>query len=247
MNILKLLLLEDQPEEASEITAFLSTNGYSVTPVKNIQEAEKEIKNHLFDIIILDIMINGKPDGIRLAQNMAKQDITIPFLFLTSMQSKYIFEEAKLTHPSTYLLKPYNELELLFSLELAIEAHYKQSNTISFDSDSAVLGPTYIFIKKSKSVMKVVVDSINYIEVKEKYCNLICTEGNFLIKLSLIKVKELLSNPIFIQVHRNFLVNVQKVKEIYFKDNLIILDSKDKIPFSERYKASFMKMNNILG
>lgn len=245
MNTLRLLLLEDLDKEANALISFLETNDYEVVRVANAEEAEKEIKNRFFDVIILDIMIDGRPEGIELAQRLNQRDMNVPFLFLTSMQSKTVFDEAKLTNPMVYLLKPYNELELLYSLELAIESCYQQSNSISFNEQNAVLSPSYLFIKKKRSVVKVDVSSINYIEVKEKYCSLLCDEGNYLIKLSLTKLKEMLSNPDFKQVHRNYLVNIKKIKEIYFEDNLIILQNKGQIPFSERYKNAFIKDNTI--
>ncbi len=245
MKNLQLLLLEDLEEEALELSSFLEDNDYDVSHAKNIEEAESLIKNRFFDVIILDIMINGKPEGIALAQRLNKQGIDVPFLFLTSMQGKEVFDEAKLTNPLVYLLKPYNKLELLFSLELAIESCYQQNNSISLASENAVLSPSYLFIKKKRSVVKVDVASINYIEVKEKYCSLQCDSGNYLIKLSLTKLKAMLSNPDFKQVHRNYLVNVKKIKEIYFEDNLIILENGDRISFSERYKNAFIKDNTI--
>lgn len=245
MNNLRLLLLEDLDQEAAALIAVLQENNYDVIRVRNAEEAEKEIKNRFFDMILLDIMIDGKPEGIALAKRMNTQQIDIPFLFLTSMQSKAIFEQAKFTNPYSYLLKPCNELELMYAVELAIESHYKQENSISFNKDSGVLSPEFLFVKKRKSVVKIEVPAINYIEVQEKYCSLQCDEGNYLIKMSLKKIIELLSNNDFKQVHRNFLVNIKKIKEIYFEDNLIILDSRDKIPFSERYKASFRRENPI--
>jgi DNA-binding LytR/AlgR family response regulator len=245
MNKLRLLLLEDLDKEANDLIAFLEVNNYEVVRVSDTEQAEEEIKKSTFDVIILDIMIQGKPDGIELAKRINKKGINVPFLFLTSMQSKAVFEEAKLTHPMVYLLKPYNELELLYSLELAIESCYQQENSMSFEDKAAVLSPTFLFIKKKRSVVKVDVSGINYIEVKEKYCSIRCDEEHYLIKLSLTKLKEMLSNPDFKQVHRNYLVNIKKIKEIYFEDNLIILDDGSKIPFSERYKNAFIKNNTI--
>lgn len=245
MENLRILLLEDLDKEAKQVTTLLEENKYEVIRAKNIIEAEKEVKNRYFDLIILDIMIDGKPEGITLAKRINKENIDIPFLFLTSMQSKAIFDEAKLTNPLVYLLKPYNKLELLYSLELAIESCYQQNNSISFADDSGVLSPKYLFIKHKRSVVKVDVDAINYIDVKEKYCNLQCNEGRYLIKLSLIKLKEMLNNDNFKQVHRNYLVNMKSIKEIYLEDNLIILNNLEKIPFSERYKNSFVRENTI--
>jgi len=245
MKKLQLLLLEDNKEEANEIATLLNTNGYIVSLAKNTFEADREIKNQLFDIMILDIMINGKPDGISFAQKVHLKGIYIPFLFLTSVQSKSIFDKAKYTNPFNYLLKPYNELELLYALELAIETHYHQSNSISLKANNAVLCPEFLFVKKNRSVVKIDVASINHIEVDEKYCSLVCDNGNYLVKLSLTKIKSVLSNPDFKQVHRNYLINIKKIKEIYFEDNLIILNSNNKIPFSERFKASFRRDNPI--
>ncbi|GAA4271035.1 response regulator transcription factor [Aquimarina gracilis] len=246
MKQLQVLLLEDQQEEARETVSFLHNHDYKVTHVKSLEEAEIEIENHFFDVIILDIMINGKPEGITFAQQLKSKGISAPFLFLTNIQSKSIFDQAKESKPFSYLLKPYNNLELLFSIELAIETYYEQANTISFTQKNAILSPNFLFIKKGKSVVKVEIDSIHYIEVKDKYCNLICDQDQYQIKLSLTKTKETLAKPEFKQVHRNFLVNLKKIKEIYFEDNLIIMDTNEKIPFSERYKAFFLKGNNTI-
>lgn len=245
MNNLRLLLLEDLDTEAKALTSILEENNYEVIRVRNAKEAEKEIKNCFFDVIILDIMIDGKEEGISLAERLNKEGVNIPFLFLTSMRSKAVFEQAKLTSPYNYILKPYNDLEILYALELAIESHYKQKNTVSFSEKNAVLSPKYLFVKKGRSVVKVNVDAINYIEVSEKYCELKSEDGSYLIKMSLVKVMELLSNDNFKQVHRSFLINIKKIKEIYFEDNLIIMETKDHIPFSKRYKATFRKENPI--
>ncbi len=245
MKNLRLLLLEDLDHEAEDISAFLMEHAYEVVRAKTAEEAEKEIKEKFFDIVILDIMIDGQPEGIALAQRINKEGLNLPFLFLTSMQSKAIFDEAKLTNPLVYLLKPYNKLELLYSLELALESCYQQNNSISFNDDMGVMSPSFLFIKHKRSVVKVDVADINYIEVKEKYCTLLCNDRKYLIKLSMTKLKGILQNPDFKQVHRNYLINLKRIKEIYFEDNLIILSNNEKIPFSERYKNAFIRDNTI--
>lgn len=246
MKRLNLLLLEDDIEEAKNLADFLEENNYSVMTCHNTLQTEILLKKHSFDLVILDIMIKGKPDGLLMAERMNELEFDIPFLFLSTMQTKILFDKARLTKPITYLIKPYNEIELIFTLELAIEKYYDQVDSISFDTDNAVLSPSFIFIKKKRSLMKVKVSKINYIEVQDKYCKFCLTDEELLVKLSLKKVRELLSNPDFIQVHRNYLVNINKINEIYLEDNLIILDCNHKIPFSERHKASFIKNNYLL-
>ncbi|MEM6717694.1 MAG: response regulator transcription factor [Bacteroidota bacterium] len=241
MENLHILLLEDTQEEADELMTIIQENEYIVTHVLNEQEAFKQLSQQRFDMMILDIMIQGKPEGIDFAQRLDAEGISIPFLFLTSVQSRVIFEKAKYTKPFSYLLKPFNVMELLYTIELAIETYHKQENTMSADAANAVIAPEFLFVKKKRKVVKVNVDTINYIEVSEKYCSLVCDEGNYLIKLSLAKIKNILANPDFKQTHRNYLVNIHKIKELYVEDNLIILEANHQVPFSERYKAAFLK------
>jgi DNA-binding LytR/AlgR family response regulator len=241
MKKLELLLLEDTAEEAEELIEFLEENNYQVELAVNASEARKKLRDKQFDVIVLDIMINGKPEGISLAQEIQDYGINIPFLFLTSMQSKSIFQEAKYTKPFNYLIKPYNELELLYALELAIESHYEQSNSISIKQESAVLSPDFLFIKKKGKVVKVAVSDINSIQVEEKYCSLYCDDGSYLIRMSLKKAQQMLGSDQYLQIHRNSIVNITKIKEIYFEDNLIVLDNDDQISMSERYKNTLKK------
>jgi len=241
MEKLHILVLEDDLEEAQELTSLLLQNDYLVTHVTNLTQAFNELKSQAFDMMILDIMIDGKPKGIELAKQLDIEKIQIPFIFLTSIQSRVVFEKAKYTKPFSYLLKPYNELELLYVIELAIETYHKQENTISSDKNNAVIAPEFFFVKKGQKVVKVNVNTISYIEVDQKYCQLVCDSGKYLIKLSLSKIKEVLSNPNFKQTHRKYLINIKKIKELYFDDNLIIMEADHKIPFSTRFKTAFLK------
>ncbi|WP_298513120.1 LytTR family DNA-binding domain-containing protein [uncultured Kordia sp.] len=241
MENLHILVLEDQQDDADVLIDILEKNEYIVTHVLNRQEAHEALKDKKFDIMVLDIMIHGKPEGIDFAQQLDTEGIRIPFVFLTSIHSRIIFEKAKYTKPFSYLLKPFNEMELLYTIELAIEMHHGQENTMSVTENNAVIAPEFLFVKKQRKVVKVNVSTINYIEVSEKYCSLICDAGDYLIKLSLSKIKNILANPDFKQTHRNYLVNIKKIKELYVEDNLIILETNHKVPFSERYKAAFLR------
>ncbi|MEM6687468.1 MAG: response regulator transcription factor [Bacteroidota bacterium] len=241
MENLHILLLEDIQEDAEELISILQENEYHVTHVVNEEEASRKLQEQSFDVLILDIMIHGKLEGIDFARRLDAEDNTIPFIFLTSMQSRAIFEKAKYTKPFSYLLKPFNLMELLYTIELAIETHHQQENSLSNGTQHGVIGPEFLFIKKKKSVVKVNVFSIHYIEVSEKYCSLVCDDGNYIIKLSLTRVKQILANADFKQTHRNYLVNTKKIKELYLEDNLLILEANHQIPFSERYKAEFLK------
>lgn len=241
MEKLHILILEDDLEEAEELVSLLHKNDYKTTHVGNITQALEQLQQQPFDLIILDIMIDGKPSGIELAKEIDTIGVQKPFIFLTNIQSRVIFEKAKYTKPFSYLLKPYNELELLYTIELAIETFHEQENAISTKQTHAVIAPNFFFVKKGQKVVKVDINTISYIAVDQKYCQMVCDSGNYLIRLSLSRVKEVLANPNFKQTHRNYLVNINKIKEMYIEDNLIVMEAAHQIPFSTRFKAAFLK------
>jgi FixJ family two-component response regulator len=49
-----------------------------------------------------------------------------PFVFLTSSNDRQIF--AKLTRPFSFLMKPFNELEILYAIEMAVEKFHNQND-----------------------------------------------------------------------------------------------------------------------
>jgi DNA-binding LytR/AlgR family response regulator len=79
-----------------------------------------------------------------------------------------------------------------------------------------------MFIKKGKSLKKVLIEDIIYIEVEERYCN-ITEKKKFVIMMSLTKMLELLDSSRFSRTHRNYVVNSGKIEEIIFNDNMVIL------------------------
>ena len=102
-----------------------------------------------------------------------------------------------------------------------------------------------MFIKKKNSLKKVAINDILYIEVEERYCNIITEKEKFVIQISLTKISNLLDKNKFVKTHRNTIVNKDKIEEIILADNLIILKGDHKINLSDTYK-DFLKKMNIL-
>ena len=70
MENLHILLLEDTQEDADELISILEEQAYIVTHVLNEQEAHQQLVQQKFDMMILDIMIDGKPEGIDFAKRL---------------------------------------------------------------------------------------------------------------------------------------------------------------------------------
>ncbi|NHN27861.1 response regulator transcription factor [Flavobacterium jejuense] len=247
MDNINVLIIEDTPSESEALTKVLEANNYNVVGLAtNHKEALTLFYNNKVDIAIVDIFLNGSPDGIAFAETInVVPNASKPFVFLTSSTDRQIFERAKLTKPFSYLMKPFNELELLYALELAVEKFYAQNDVFLSEEENTVISEEYLFIKKGKSLKKVLIADIIYIEVEEKYCNIITEKEKFVILISLTKILELLDDTIFARTHRNYIVNTQKITEIIPRDNLIILTGEHKATLSEKYKDIIKKIRTL--
>lgn len=238
MEKINILIIEDTKSEEEALTSVLLENNYNIVGVAtNYTEALTLFYQHKVDLVIIDVFLNGQPEGITFAETITiTPNVAKPFVFLTSSKDRQIFERAKLTKPFSFLLKPFNELEVLYAIEMAIEKFYEQTNVFVSEEQDTVIGNSHLFIKKKNALKKVALQDIIYIEVEERYCNIITSNENYLVALSLTKITEFLDTNTFAKTHRNYIVNMNKISEIILSENLIILEGNYKITLSEKYK-----------
>ena len=247
MDNINVLIIEDTPAESDALIEVLEANKYNIVSVaRTLKDALELFYSKAIDIVVIDIFLNGSPDGVAFAETInAVPNSSKPFVFLTSSQDRDIFNRAKLTQPFSFLMKPFNELEVLYALEMAIEKFYDQNDVFFDEEENTVISDEYLFIKKGKSLKKVLVKDIIYIEVEEKYCNIITEHEKFVILISLTKIIKLLDETLFRRTHRNFIVNTQKISEIVPSDNLIMLEGGYKATLSDTYKDIIKRVRTL--
>lgn len=126
-----ILIVEDEPLIAENVADALKRNDFSVSAIVYTKEdALEELKNNLPDVAILDVNLNGKMEGIEIAEKIAGC-YNIPFIFLTSYSDKRTLTNAKFTEPSGYIVKPFTEAGLYSSLEIALY-NYAQRDKRNF-------------------------------------------------------------------------------------------------------------------
>ncbi len=248
MNNIKILVIEDNPQEAEALANALRQLGYEISNITaELETALDSFYRQPPDIVIADIVLGGKQDGIRFAANVQERpELARPVIFLTGMMDKATFLSAKGTHPVSYLLKPFHILELEFAIELAIEEWAGNSGVLTANTGAALFVAQHFFIKKRDSLVKVALDSIAYLEVSGKYCHIMAREEKFLVQKSLKEMLALLPAQQFIRTHRNYVVHLDRVKALHLADNQVELDSGNSIPISREYKKQFTDTFRVL-
>lgn len=252
MEQLRLLIVEDVFAEGLRLEKELCEMGHTVCGIAdNMKDALGLLLTEKPDMAIVDIMLNGQKDGITIVEKISSMTLArIPILFLTGFTDRHIFEEAKQLQPFGYLLKPFNKLELQYSIELAIERSVPEKSVPERDSlrgpggsqgRSSDFERQNIFIKRGNHLVKIPVQSVFYIEVEGKYCNVICETGKFLIELSLKEMLARLVSNDFLRIHRNYIINLNEVRELDLNDEVLILRNGFRIAMSRRFKTEFLE------
>ncbi|WPV69211.1 response regulator transcription factor [Chitinophaga sp. LS1] len=247
MDNIHILIVEDNPAQSKTLADVLTAHSYIISAVAaSYAEAIHLFYKNKVDLVIIDILLNDIPDGITFAETInTVPNSARPFVFLTSSKDRQIFERAKLAHPFSFLLKPFNELEILYAIEMAVEKFYGQQQVFTSEEPAAVVSKDFLFIKKKGALKKVQTGDIIYIEVVERYCNIITEKEKFLVQISLSKILDLVDTTLFYQTHRNYIVNAEKIIEIIPADNLILLQGNHQVLLSDTYK-NFINRFHIL-
>ena len=128
MSKLRILIVEDEPMIAENISMYLDNTDFEVSGIAyDSAEANEQLNNNTPDAAILDINLGSEEDGIEIAAQL-NEKYNIPFLFLTSYADKNTLVRAKAVKPSGYIVKPFNEKTLLASLQIAISNHAAENN-----------------------------------------------------------------------------------------------------------------------
>jgi CheY-like chemotaxis protein len=116
-----ILIVEDELIVAENLRLVLTGMGYEVPePAGSSSEALEKAAELSPDLILMDIVLEGSPiDGIETAKKIG-QVTEVPVIFVTAYSDKRTLARVKDTEPYAYILKPFNERELAFAIELAL-------------------------------------------------------------------------------------------------------------------------------
>lgn len=118
-----ILVVEDERVVARDIQQSLLDLGYGVSvTAASADQAIQLATEHCPDLVLMDIRIKGKRDGIEAA-SILRERFDVPIIYLTAFADEGTLERAKATEPFGYLLKPVRASELRSAVEIALFKH----------------------------------------------------------------------------------------------------------------------------
>lgn len=235
MKHLKIGIVEDDLIIAASIEMTLAQIGYQpVAPVRNYADALKMIASENPDLLLLDITLEGKQNGIELALKV-NEDFGIPFIFLTSYSDPATVNRAKQANPYAYLVKPFNESDLFSAIEIAF-------NNFNRENKSARQSVKYlkdaIFIKEGELFHKVEMKDILYVQSDNVYLNIYTAKNHHIVRIKLDDFIEDYTAGDFLRVHRSYAVNLNHLEAI---NNLTLIVGGSEVPLQKEYRQQLLQ------
>ena len=105
-NKIKILIVEDEIMFAQWLKVALEDEGYKVYDfITTGEEAIAFVQENKPDVILMDILLVGKINGIDTAKEITDK-FNIPIIFMTGYEEPAVIERAKKIKPVAYLNKP---------------------------------------------------------------------------------------------------------------------------------------------
>ncbi len=219
MKPLQIFIVEDEPLITVTIETALIKQGYAVCgDAEDYERALKNITMLTPDLVLLDIQLEGKKDGIDLAKQL--DIVGIPYLYLTSQTDVCTIDRVKETSPLGYIVKPFTETGLRSTIEVAWNNYSpKEKEFLIFSSDN--------------KLYKIDQSQILYLKAYDNYCYIYTNHKKYLVPKTLKYIVKNLSDKNFIKVHRSYVININKVSALTSTSVLINAIS---IPLSKLHK-----------
>lgn len=244
MESFKIQIVEDELLVAHDLAARLKQAGYEIVSIAdNMDDAITSFKQHLPDMVLLDITISGKKSGIDIAHAITELQPT-PFIYITAHADAMTVNNAKNTFPAAYIIKPFTTQSLLVSIELALHNFAYQHEDAGEEPELSKDGNIYIkqnhvFIKDGYKFIKVLLNDILYISAEDNYVNIKTTERDFLVRNTLAKTIDVLKKNFFVRIHRSYCVNTNHIST--FAENEVVVDN-NTLPVGRSYKEELTRI-----
>ena len=240
MSAVRVLVVEDEFVIGRNIVAALEKSGYHVTAhALDYDEALVELKKEVPDIALLDITLDGDRDGIELADYI-NQHHQIPFIFLTSHSDPDTVGRATATHPSAYLVKPFEARDIYTSIQVALanfaKAHPVEDAPESNDTEE-ILMQDALFIKREHLFVKVKFSEIRWLKSDHVYIEVQTADKKHIVRSSFGDLLVKIDSGKFFRVHRSYVVNLEHVDAI--NHQMLVVDGTE-IPIGRSYRDQLL-------
>lgn len=243
METYKILIVEDDTNIADTLKDIVECLGHEAIGVLDTGEAVLDfLKTATPDLILLDIQLKGKMDGLEVASHL-NEGMNIPFIFTTAYADDETINTAKTYGPYGYIVKPYGMKDIYAAVEIALNNHRLMQELKDVKQESAMVSKDHLFLKVETRLVKVKEEDILYVEAKGDYVLFKTEDKGYVVLATMKKVEQKLNPKKFVKIHRSFIINLDHVVDI--EDSTLVINNK-VLPVSRANRENLLSRLNTL-
>ena len=223
---LKCIITDDEPIARKGLQNYVERIDFLelVGVCEDAIQLNNQLKSQQADLLFLDIEMPYMT-GIELLNSLSNP----PKVIITSAYAEYAIKGYDL-EVSDYLLKPISFDRFLKAVNKAYDQLISSQTPVVQD---------YLFVKTSLKLEKIRFNDMRFIEGVENYVAIYTCDGKIITHTTLRTILQKLPPERFVQVHKSYLVNIDKIDSI--EGNLLGI-GKNKIPLSRTYKETALEI-----
>lgn len=181
----------------------------------------KLLKDKNIDLFILDIDLQGF-NGIDLALLLKEHYPFADFVFLSAHNN--LIHDSLMVRPLYFLRKDclYNDFKILFKL-------------LDFNKYQQTL----VLTDNNKIERAIPINNIIYVEIRLHYLTIFLENDKYIFHLTLKELKQKVKDSNLIQIHKSYMVNINKIDNI--KGNECFMYENIILPIGRKYKSKFIE------
>ena len=248
MNYIKCLAIDDEPLALQQLSGYVQKIPYLQLSgaCRSAAEAKAIMDREVIDAIFIDI---NMPD--LSGMEFVKQMPSPPLVVFTTAYSEYAIEGFKVDAVD-YLLKPFGLQDFQRAAQKVRHRYELENQHLAAQQDGTAaatqeetppsgveLDADAMFLKSDYKTVRINISDIRYVEGMSEYLK-IFLEGEkkpLVVLLSMKRLEERLPVSSFMRIHRSYIINLQKIREV--NKNRVVLGEDAYLPIGDNYKETF--------
>lgn len=228
---LKCIVVDDDLMARKSIDRLCEKNDHLrlIGSFENGNDALAFMEKEAVDLLFLDIEM-PELSGIELLNRLP----ILPMIIFTTSKTEYAFDAFEF-QAIDYIKKPVTAQRFEQAVTKAYETAKKRQSYQTQTND--------LYVREDGRFIRVSCDEVLFFENVGDYVRVKTTKGQYIIHGTLKSIDEKLNDARFLKIHRSFIVNLDKIKDI--EENSLVID-KIIIPISRANKGELMGRLKVL-
>jgi DNA-binding LytR/AlgR family response regulator len=244
-----ILIVEDNKDFEFLLQAMLQQIGFrNILNAANFDEAMYVISKHAIDVFIIDIHLENSKNGVMIAEEIRRNQMNTPIIFITSNYTEENYAYARATRPSSFLSKELSRLKLHQAIDLALLAHAEEE-VDEMESFKSVLPPLVspfnFYFRIGDTYKAIPVADVAYFFADKKMSYAKIGHRSYPTSVQLKTLEDELPKEQFIRIHKSYIVNTKFIESFNPGESTISING-ETLPVGYVYRKDFLAALRLL-